>query len=145
PRYLAVAFDLAGPTFRHEAYADYKANRPETPQDLIVQIPFVKQVCGILGVRVIESEGYEADDLIATLTDRGRKDGRPVVIVATDKDLLQLVGDGVLVYNPVHDELLDDDGVERVFGVKPSQVRDVLSLCGDASDNIPGVPGIGEK
>lgn len=145
PRYLAVAFDLAGPTFRHEAYADYKANRPETPQDLIVQIPFVKQVCGILGVRVIESEGYEADDLIATLTDRGRKDGRPIVIVATDKDLLQLVGDGVLVYNPVHDELLDDDGVERVFGVKPSQVRDVLSLCGDASDNIPGVPGIGEK
>jgi len=145
PRYLAVAFDLAGPTFRHEAYADYKANRPETPQDLIAQIPFVKQVCGILGVRVIESAGYEADDLIATLTERGRKDGRPIVIVATDKDLLQLVGEGVVVYNPVHDELLDDDGVERVFGVKPSQVRDVLALCGDASDNIPGVPGIGEK
>lgn len=145
PRYLAVAFDLAEPTFRHKAFADYKAHRPETPQELIVQIPHVKRVCGILGVRVLETAGYEADDIIATLADRGRKAGWPIVIVATDKDLLQLVGDGVLVYNPVSEEFLDGDGVERVFGVRPEQVRDVLSLCGDAADNIPGVPGIGEK
>ena len=145
PRYLAVAFDVAEPTFRHRAFADYKAHRPETPPELIVQIPHVKKVCGILGVRVLETAGYEADDIIATLADRGRKAGWPIVIVATDKDLLQLVGDGVLVYNPVSEEFLDGDGVERVFGVRPEQVRDVLSLCGDAADNIPGVPGIGEK
>jgi len=145
PRYLGVAFDLSGPTFRHEAFAEYKANRPETPPDLVVQIPYVKKVCQILGVPALELSGFEADDIIATLADRARKAGFRVVVVATDKDLLQLVGDGVLIYHPVRDEFLDSEGVERVFGVKPGQVRDVLALCGDASDNIPGVPGIGEK
>ncbi len=145
PGYLGVAFDLAEPTFRHKAFADYKANRPETPPDLIVQIPYVKKVCQVLGVPVLELSGFEADDLIATLAERGRKAGFQVVVVATDKDLLQLVGEGVLVYNPVSEQFLDVEGVERVFGVRPDQVRDVLALCGDASDNIPGVPGIGEK
>src|SRR6266567_2121367 len=82
---------------------------------------------------------FEADDVIATLADRGRKAGFQVVIVATDKDLLQLVGDGVMVFNPVSEQFLDSGGVERVFGVRPDQVRDVLALCGDSSDNIPGV------
>jgi DNA polymerase-1 len=145
PRYLGVAFDLSGPTFRHEAFAEYKANRPETPPDLVVQIPYVKKVCQILGVPALELPGFEADDIIATLAARARKAGFQVVVVATDKDLLQLVGDGVLIYHPVRDEFLDSEGVERVFGVKPGQVRDVLALSGDASDNIPGVPGIGEK
>jgi DNA polymerase I len=145
PRHLGVAFDLAEPTFRHKAFAEYKANRPETPADLVVQIPYVKRVCQVLGVPVLEAPGFEADDIIATLADRGRKAGLQVVIVATDKDLLQLVGDGVLVFNPVSEQFLDREGVERVFGVRPDQVRDVLALCGDASDNIPGVPGIGEK
>ena len=145
PRYLGVAFDLSGPTFRHLAYADYKAHRPEMPESLIPQIPFAKQVCQVFNVPVVELEGYEADDLIATLAEKARAAGFQVVIVASDKDLLQLVGDGVWVYNPVKDDLLDSAGVERVFGVRPDQVRDVLALAGDASDNIPGVEGIGEK
>ncbi len=145
PRYLGVAFDLSEPTFRHKAYAEYKAHRPETPESLVVQIPYVKRVCSVLRVPVLELAGYEADDLIGTLADRGQRAGFQVVIVATDKDLLQLVRDGILVYNPVRDEFLDGDGVERVFGVRPGQVRDVLALWGDDSDNIPGVPGIGEK
>ena len=145
PRYLAVAFDLPEPTFRHKAYADYKANRPEPPESLVVQIPYAKRVCGALNVPVVEMGGYEADDVIGTLADRARKTGFQVVIVASDKDLLQLVREGILVYNPVREEFLDAAGVESVFGVRPEQVRDVLALCGDASDNIPGVEGIGEK
>jgi DNA polymerase-1 len=145
PRYLAVAFDRAEPTFRHKAFADYKAHRPEAPPELIRQIPLVKRACEVLAVPVLEQAGYEADDVIGTLAERARDAGLQVVIVATDKDLLQLVGEGVLVYNPVSGEILDGDGVERTFGVRPEQVRDVLALCGDASDNIPGVPGIGEK
>ena len=145
PRFLGVAFDLAGPTFRHQAFADYKAHRPEMPPELVVQIPYVKRVCGVLGVQVLEAVGFEADDIIATLAEKGVKAGYSIVVVATDKDLLQLVGRDVLVYNPVSDECLDSEGVERAFGVRPHQVRDVLSLSGDASDNIPGVPGIGEK
>ncbi len=145
PRFLGVAFDRAEPTFRHQAFADYKAHRPETPSELVVQIPYVKQVCDALGTRVLELAGFEADDIIATLTVQGVKAGHPIVVVATDKDLLQLVSQNVQIYNPVSEEFLDSAGVERVFGVRPDQVRDVLSLCGDASDNIPGVPGIGEK
>ena len=145
PRFLGVAFDLAGPTFRHQAFADYKAHRPEMPPELVVQIPYVKRVCGVLGVQVLEALGFEADDIIATLAEKGVKAGHSIVVVATDKDLLQLVGRDVLVYNPVSDDYLDSEGVERAFGVRPHQVRDVLSLSGDASDNIPGVPGIGEK
>src|SRR5262245_56996799 len=122
PRYLAVAFDLAGPTFRHQAYAEYKANRPETPQDLVVQIPYVKKVCEALRVPLLEVEGFEADDLIATLTERAVQAGYRVVIVATDKDLLQLVKEGVLVFNPVREEFLDASGVEGLFGVRPDQV-----------------------
>ncbi|MGH9749326.1 MAG: DNA polymerase I [Candidatus Polarisedimenticolia bacterium] len=145
PRYLAVAFDRAEPTFRHRAFADYKAHRPEVPPDLIAQIPWVKRACEALSVPMVEAPGYEADDLIGTLAGQARRDGYSVVIVATDKDLLQLVGDGVVVFNPVREEYLDEAGVERSFGVRPVRVRDVLALCGDASDNIPGVPGIGEK
>src|SRR5262245_23860353 len=145
PRYLGVAFDLAGPTFRHRAFAEYKANRPETPPDLIAQIPYVKEVCRVLGVSALELEGFEADDIIATLAEQARKAGFRIVVVATDKDLLQLVREEVLIYHPVRDEFLDSEGVERVFGVRPDQVRDVLALSGDTSDNIPGVPGIGEK
>ena len=93
PRCLGVAFDLAEPTFRHKAFADYKANRPEMPPDLVVQIPYVKKVCQVLGVHVLELPGFEADDLIATLSERARRAGFQPVIVATDKDLLQLVGE----------------------------------------------------
>jgi DNA polymerase-1 len=145
PRYMAVVFDTPEPTFRHEAYPEYKAHRPETPDSLIVQIPWVKRVLEVLRVPAIECPGWEADDIIGTLADRAARQGMQAVIVATDKDLLQLVGEGVSYFNPVKEQLLDAGAVEKLFGVRPSQVADVLALWGDATDNIPGVPGIGDK
>jgi DNA polymerase I len=145
PRYLAVVFDTPEPTFRHLAYPEYKAHRPETPESLIVQIPWVKKVLEVLRVPTLECPGWEADDLIGTLAERAAKQGMQAVIVATDKDLLQLVGEGVSYFNPVKEQLLDASAVEKLFGVRPSQVADVLALWGDATDNIPGVPGIGDK
>jgi DNA polymerase-1 len=145
PRYLVVAFDRPEPTFRHLAYPQYKANRPETPESLVAQIPYVKRVCEVLRVPMLESPGFEADDLIGTLAERAREAGLQSVIVATDKDLLQLVREGVRVYDPVKEALFDSEAVERSFGVRPEQVPDVLALWGDETDNIPGVPGIGNK
>jgi DNA polymerase-1 len=145
PRYLAVAFDPAGPVFRNEAYADYKANRPPIPEDLVAQFPYTKKVCEVLGVPVLEREGFEADDVIATLTERARQEGFEVVVVASDKDLLQLVGEGVTVFDPVKERRLDPAGVVESFGVPPEHVLDVLGLMGDSVDNIPGVPGVGRK
>ncbi|HXV75972.1 MAG TPA: DNA polymerase I [Candidatus Polarisedimenticolaceae bacterium] len=145
PDHVAVAFDLGGEVFRHATYADYKANRPPVPEDLDVQAPYAKRACEALGVSVVELAGYEADDLIATLTRQARQVGFDVVVVASDKDLLQLVGDGVTVLNPSKNLRLDVEGVAREFGVPPERVRDVLGLMGDSVDNIPGVPGVGEK
>ncbi len=145
PEYLAVAFDLEGPTFRHDRYADYKAHRPPSPEDLNRQMPYVKDICRAMNIPVLELAGYEADDLIATYTRLAREAGFVVVVVASDKDLLQLVGDGVTVLNPTKNQKLDAGGVEASFGVPPKRVQDVLALMGDSVDNIPGVPGIGEK
>ena len=145
PEYLAVVFDPPGPVFRHGRFADYKANRPPAPADLNVQAPYARQVCEALGVRVLELEGYEADDVIATYATRARDSRMQVVIVASDKDLLQLVRPGVGVLNPTKNERLDADAVARSFGTVPERVRDVLGLMGDSIDNIPGVPGVGEK
>ncbi|MBZ5638990.1 MAG: DNA polymerase I [Acidobacteriia bacterium] len=145
PRYLAVAFDLPGPTFRHDRYADYKAHRPPAPEDLNVQFPYAKKVCEAFRIPVLELPGFEADDLIATYARLGREAGFDVVVVASDKDLLQLVDDRVTVLNPSKNVRLDAAGVEEFFGVPPGRVRDVLGLMGDAVDNIPGVPGVGEK
>jgi DNA polymerase-1 len=153
PDYLGVAFDLGAPTFRHREFKDYKAHRPPPPDDLIAQIPYVKKVCQALRVPVLEMEGFEADDLIGTLARQAKERGLEVVIVTSDKDMLQLVDDRVSVLKPQRDPAnrkeqyvrLDPAGVESTFGVRPDQVVDVLSLMGDASDNVPGVPGIGEK
>jgi DNA polymerase-1 len=145
PDYLGVAFDLPGPVFRNETYAEYKAHRPPTPEDLNVQFPYAKEVCAALGVQTMELEGFEADDLIGTLARLGREQGFDVVVVASDKDLLQLVDDEIKVFNPSKELWLDADGVTQHFGVPPSRVRDVLGLMGDSVDNIPGVPGVGEK
>ncbi|MEE9219036.1 MAG: DNA polymerase I [Acidobacteriota bacterium] len=145
PDYLGVAFDLAAPTFRHKEYGEYKAHRPPPPDDLVVQIPYVKRVCEVLRVPVLEREGYEADDLIGTLARQASERGFEVVIVTIDKDMLQLVDERVNVLNPHKGIRFDPLTVEKVFGVRPDQVVDVLSLWGDASDNVPGVPGIGEK
>lgn len=145
PEYLAVAFDLEGDVFRHATYADYKANRPPVPEDLKVQMPLAKEVCEALGAPVIEKQGFEADDLIATYTRRALEAGHRVVVVASDKDLLQLVSDDVTVLNPSKNLRLSPETVTEVFGVPPDRVRDVLGLMGDSVDNIPGVPGVGEK
>ena len=145
PRWLAVAFDLRGPTFRHDRYEGYKAHREPPPDDLNVQVPVAKDVCRALRIPLLELPGYEADDLIATYARLGREAGFSVVIVASDKDLLQLVGDGVTVLHPVRNVRLDAAGVAESFGVPPDRVRDVLGLMGDSVDNIPGVPGVGEK
>jgi DNA polymerase-1 len=145
PRFLAVLFDTPDPTFRHEQYADYKSHRPPTPDDIVVQLPYVKRVLQALRIPTYELPGWEADDLIGTLAKRARDAGMQAVIVATDKDLLQLVGEGISYYHPPRDAFYDATDVERVFGVRPEQVPDVLALWGDLTDNIPGVPGIGDK
>jgi DNA polymerase-1 len=145
PEYVGVAFDLEGPTFRHVRFADYKAHRPPVPEDLLAQLPLVKEVCEGFRIPLLELPGYEADDLIATHTRLAREAGYQVVVVASDKDLLQLVGPGVTVFNPSKEVTLDAAGVAEHFGAVPSRVRDVLGLMGDSVDNIPGVPGVGEK
>jgi DNA polymerase I len=146
PSHIAVVFDLPGPTFRHEAYEAYKANRPETPSDLVAQIGPAKDILRAMGLPVVELAGFEADDCIATLAKSAVEHGMEVVIVTADKDLFQLVRPGVKVlHTKKEDTLLDEKGVEEVFGVPPDRVIDVLALWGDPTDNIPGVPGIGEK
>src|SRR5262245_56732851 len=146
PRYLAASFDLPGPTFRSEMASDYKANRAPMPPDLAEQIPWVHEACEALGVPIITSERYEADDVIGTLATRAAAEGFEVAIVTGDKDFFQLVDGGIKVYNPRDDGTwFDAEGVKEKFGVHPSQVVDVLALMGDSIDNIKGVPGIGEK
>ena len=146
PALIAAAFDLAGPTFRSELSADYKANRAPMPPDLAEQVPHVRRACEALGVPVLTYAGFEADDVIGTIAAKAATDGYSVAIVTGDKDFFQLVDDRIRVFNP-RDEgtWYDEAGVKEKFGVTPSQVVDVLSLMGDAIDNVKGVPGIGEK
>jgi DNA polymerase I len=146
PAYMAASFDLAGPTFRDDIATDYKANRAAMPDDLAEQINWVHQACEAMGVPIVTARGYEADDVIGTLARRAAADGFEVAVVSIDKDFFQLVGGAVRVYDPREDGAwFDDAGVVEKFGVKPSQVVDVLALVGDTSDNVAGVPGIGKK
>ncbi|MDE2711395.1 MAG: DNA polymerase I [Acidobacteriota bacterium] len=146
PEYAAVAFDAPGPTFRHEAYPEYKANRPEMPPELAQQVPFTRDLSRVLGVTVVEVAGVEADDVIGTLARAGSGRGYRVLVVSGDKDLLQLVDDRVSVVPPADTaQRLDRAGVEAKLSVPPERVPDYLGLVGDSVDNIPGVPGIGPK
>jgi DNA polymerase-1 len=146
PEFLAASFDLAGPTFRDELAADYKANRAPMPSDLAEQVPLVREACEALGVPVLTFEGFEADDVIGTLALAAHAQGFDVAIVTGDKDFFQLVGGGISVFNPRDPGTwYDTAGVVEKFGVRPDQVVDVLALMGDTIDNIRGVPGIGEK
>lgn len=146
PSYIACAFDLAGPTFRTDLSADYKANRSPMPADLVEQVPLVHEACEALGVPILTHQRYEADDVIATLARQSLAADMDAVIVTGDKDFYQLVDERVLVYNPRDDGTwYDASGVIEKFGVRPDQVVDVLALMGDAIDNVKGVPGIGEK
>ena len=146
PELIAAAFDLKGPTFRHELAADYKANRRPMPDDLVEQVPRVHEACAALGVPIVTRQGFEADDVIGSLAVRAVEAGLDVAIVTGDKDFFQLVDDRIQVFNPRDDGAwFDEAGVREKFGVRPDQVVDVLALMGDASDNVKGVPGVGEK
>ncbi|NTW86270.1 MAG: DNA polymerase I [Holophagaceae bacterium] len=148
PTHIACVFDTPEPTFRHVIYPDYKANRAEMPEDLRPQIPMIRQLVEALSIPIVELHGYEADDVLATLARESAAHGLPSVIVSPDKDLLQLVDDElhIQVLNTKEGELWHDRaGVKERMGVWPEQVVDFLSLVGDASDNVKGVPGIGEK
>jgi DNA polymerase-1 len=146
PAYMAASFDLAGPTFRDDIAADYKANRVAMPDDLAEQINWVHQACEAMGVPIITARGYEADDVIGTVATRADMEGFDVVVVSIDKDFFQLVGGHIKVYDPREDGTwFDAAGVVEKFGVHPPQVVDVLALVGDTSDNVAGVPGIGKK
>ncbi len=143
--YMVMAFDARGPTFRHEIYEAYKANRPPMPEDLAVQIPYIKQVVEGMNIPSLELAGYEADDIIGTLARSAEEKGFHVVIVTGDKDFKQLVSPGISIWDPMKDRSLDYAGLKKDFGLEPSQWVDVMGLSGDTSDNIPGVPGVGEK
>src|SRR5678815_5403073 len=146
PEFIAASFDLPGRTFRDDLVDDYKANRAPMPGELAQQIPMVHAACEALGVPILTSERYEADDVIGTLTLKAVAAGFEVAIVTGDKDFFQLVQDGIKVYNPKEDGTwFDAEGVKEKFGVTPDQVVDVLALMGDSIDNIKGVPGIGDK
>src|SRR5206468_5917052 len=146
PQFIAASFDLAGPTFRDDIVADYKANRAPMPGDLAEQIPWVHEACEAMGVPILTSRRYEADDVIGTLAAKAAACGFEVAIVTGDKDFFQLVHDGIKVYNPKEEGTwYDAQAVREKFGVTPEQVVDVLALMGDSIDNIKGVPGIGEK
>ncbi len=145
PDYVAVTFDLKGPTFRDEVYEHYKANRAPTPDALVSQIPYIKDVVRGFSIPVLEMEGVEADDIIGTLAKRYARQGMKVVIVSGDKDLMQLVSKEIVMIDTMKDKVYDVDGVRERFGAAPGKVIDVLALTGDLSDNIPGVPGVGEK
>ncbi|MDP9053830.1 MAG: DNA polymerase I [Acidobacteriota bacterium] len=146
PCYMAAIFESPGKTFREEAFAEYKANRSETPPDLIAQIPCIERLLNALRIPIIQYQGYEADDVIGTLSRKAAEAGCEVVIVSSDKDMLQLVTDRVSMLNPAKDDTWYDPAkVLEFMGVEPRQVADLLALKGDAVDNIPGAPGIGEK
>lgn len=148
PDLLGVAFDPKGGSFRKDIYPEYKANRPDTPEDIILSVPYVKRIVEAMCIPILEVEGFEADDVIGTLAFRGAEAGYDVYMVTPDKDYGQLVGDNRKIYKQKGDgiEIVDADAIRAKYGIgDPILVRDILALWGDASDNIPGVQGIGEK
>lgn len=145
PEYLAVVYDAKGPTFRHEMYPAYKANRPPLDPGLITQFPLVRQVVTALELPAVEMEGYEADDLMASLAAQAKEQGFEVVLVTGDKDLFQLVEQNVTIWDTMKDQRLGIEEVSEKLGITPEQVVDYMALTGDSSDNVPGVPGVGPK
>lgn len=143
--HIAVVFDTGGKTFRHNIFEGYKANRPPVPEEMIPQFPIIREVVDVLNIKSIEKSGYEADDIIATLSKQAEKDGYEVWIISGDKDLMQLVDDNVFMYETKDNKVIGIKEVEEKWGVKPDKLLDVLSLMGDKADNISGVPSIGEK
>ncbi|MFZ3066123.1 MAG: DNA polymerase I [Nitrospirota bacterium] len=144
PDYLAIAFDVKGPTKRHIEYEQYKAHRPEMPKDLVQQIPYIHKLVEAFNIPAILMEGYEADDIIGTISKKMEKDF-DVIIVTGDKDMLQLISQNIKIYDTLKDKVYEEKDVVERFGVAPDKVVEIMGLMGDASDNIPGVHGIGEK
>jgi DNA polymerase-1 len=145
PDLLAIAFDPKGPTRRHLEFRDYKAHRPPMPRDLVPQIPYIHRMVEAFRIPVFIREGQEADDVIATLARKAEVEGLDITIVTGDKDILQLVGPNIKVYDTLKDKIYEPKDVEERFGVPPDRMIEIMGLMGDASDNIPGVDGIGEK
>ncbi|NIY79747.1 DNA polymerase I [Celeribacter sp. HF31] len=145
PTHAAVIFDASGKTFRNDLYPAYKANRPPAPEDLVPQFPLTREATRAFNVACIEITGFEADDIIGTLSHQARDAGGRVTIISSDKDLMQLVGGGVEMLDPMKNKRIDREGVEEKFGVGPERVVDVQALAGDSVDNVPGAPGIGIK
>jgi DNA polymerase-1 len=150
PTHIGVCFDPSAPTFRHEMYKEYKANRDATPEDIKIAVPYIKEIIQAYNIPIIEKLGFEADDVVGTLAKKAEKEGFTVFMMTPDKDYMQLVDDNIFMYKPGRagsdKEVLGIEEVKEKFGVKsPMQVIDILALWGDSSDNVPGAPGIGEK
>ncbi len=145
PKNIAVVFDAKGPNFRHEMYPEYKANRPPMPEDLRLQIPLIHEIVDAYRLPSLSVQGFEADDVIATITRQAREKGWDVVIVSGDKDLTQLVQEGVRMWDPQKDVTYDPEMVKKKFGVPPDRIVEFMALAGDTSDNVPGVAGVGPK
>ncbi|MGC9286327.1 MAG: 5'-3' exonuclease [Hydrogenobaculum sp.] len=146
PEYFAIAFDLPAPTVRDKIYKEYKATRKETPNELVSQIPLVKQAINLLGIRLLEKEGLEADDIIAYIAYKSKEWNKNLTIYTPDKDLMQLVEDKrIIVINPITNKVFDEEAVIEKFGVPPSKLADYLALIGDSVDNIKGIKGVGPK
>ena len=151
PEYLAIAFDLKAPTHRHKMYSEYKGTRHGMPEELAMQMPVLKQVIADMNIKIIEKEGYEADDILGTLSRKGEAAGLKVTILSGDRDTFQLATDNITIRIPrtssgkTEENDYDKDGIIKEYGVIPKQLIEVKGLMGDTSDNIPGVPGVGEK
>jgi len=145
PAYVGMFFDAKGPTFRHELYPEYKANRPPMPDDMAVQIPYIKKITAAFNLPTIEMQGYEADDLIGTLARLAEKKGFRVIMITGDKDFMQLVTARSTIWDPMKESATDLQSIREKFGIEPRQMIDVQGLSGDTADNVPGVPGIGQK
>jgi DNA polymerase-1 len=145
PDYIIAVFDPPGKTFRDEIYAEYKAHRPPMPDDMVPQVTRIRQVLEALGVPVLMVNGFEADDVIATLTRKALSEGLEVVIASKDKDLEQLLGEQVRLYDSTNEKFTDAETLKQEKGISPDQVIDVLALVGDTADNVPGIPGVGPK
>ena len=145
PKFLAIVFDVKGPTFRHEIYEEYKANRPPMADDMAVQLPFIRKVVKNLGIAMLQESGFEADDIIGTLARAGESEGFNVVVISGDKDFRQLIGPRVSMWDTMKDKVTDYDSLKAAYGFEPEKFIDVMGLSGDSSDNIPGVRGVGEK
>jgi DNA polymerase-1 len=145
PDGVVVSFDSPVPTERHRIYEEYKAQRPEAPGDLIEQFPHIRRIISAFNIKIFEVPGYEADDVLGTIAKKAASQGMEVFIVTGDKDMLQIVGEKIKVYDPMKDRVFDEEYVREKFGLGPERIPEYMALTGDAVDNIPGIKGVGEK